>query len=140
MKIMNSFTVRYAETDQMGIVHHSNYPIWFETGRTEYFRKIGISYSEIERRGYLLPLTEVSVTFKSPARYEDDILVVTRITSMTCVRLEFEYQIINNMTNQLYAKGKTSHAWTDKQFKPLDFLKAQPEIFDILKKSMSVTV
>lgn len=139
MKVMNSFTVRYAETDQMGIVHHSNYPVWFEAGRTEYFRKLGLSYYEIEKQGYLLPLTGMSCDFKKPVRYEDEILVTTKLISMTCVKVEFEYEILNNYSGDVCATGKTSHAWTNREFKPLRFNNEKPEIFDSLKRTIGVS-
>lgn len=136
MQLMNSFKVRYAETDQMGIVHHSNYPIWFETGRTAYFNTIGMPYSKLEEMGFLLPLIEMSCSFKSPARYDDEVLVVTWITGMTCVKIEFEYEVINNLTNKMYATGKTVHAWTNKALKPFNIIWEKREIFEKLEKSM----
>ena len=71
--------VRYAETDRMGIVHHSNYPVWFEAGRTEYIKQNGISYSEIEKEGILLPLLELKCRFINSSTYEDRIVVRTSV-------------------------------------------------------------
>jgi len=64
--------VRYAETDQMGIVHHSNYPVWFEAGRTDFIKGIGLPYSKIEEKGILLPLIELKCCYRGAARYEDE--------------------------------------------------------------------
>ncbi len=86
------FIVRYSETDQMGIVHHSNYAVWFEAGRTEFFTKLGLSIREIEKRGILLPLYEMNCRFKSPARYEDEIIVKTKLDSIAKVRVIFSYR------------------------------------------------
>jgi len=67
--------VRYAETDRMGIVHHSNYPIWFEAARTDFIKNLGMSYSKIEERGFMLPLIELTCRYKGAARYEDRLIV-----------------------------------------------------------------
>jgi acyl-CoA thioester hydrolase len=67
----------------MGIVHHSNYAVWFEAGRTDFLKQTGVSYSEVEARGVLLPLYEITCRFKSPARYEDEVAVVTRIKELS---------------------------------------------------------
>ena len=119
MQSETHFIARYAETDQMGIVHHSNYPVWFEAGRTDFLKKAGIANSKIEALGILLPLTYMDCSFKNPAKYEDEITVKTKIRKMTCVRLEFEY-VITNKDEAVIAVGSTSHAWTDKLLKPLN--------------------
>ncbi len=130
------FIARYAETDQMGIVHHSNYPIWFEAGRTDFLKKSGMANSKIEELGILLPLSHIDCNFKSPARYEDEIVVKTTIRKMTCARIEFEYEIVKDKDGTLIAIGSTSHAWTDKSLKPLNIEKKLPELWCILKKAM----
>jgi acyl-CoA thioester hydrolase len=130
-----SFIVRYAETDQMGIVHHSNYPVWFEAGRTEFFSKLGINYSNIENSGYLLPLTHMTVEFKNAAKYEDEIIIKTKLVSLTCVRTEFAYEVFNSITGVLYAIGSTNHAWTNKELKPVNIETKAPEVYALLKKS-----
>ncbi|HEX9062717.1 MAG TPA: thioesterase family protein [Clostridia bacterium] len=131
-----SFTARYAETDQMGIVHHSNYPVWFEAGRTEFFKNIGIPYSKIEEMGILLPLSHMDCSFKSPARYEDEIIVKTKIRKMTCVKIEFNYEVLNSKDGRLLAVGSTSHAWTDRTLKPLNIKKHQAELCEMLEMAL----
>ena len=80
-KVETEMVVRYAETDQMGIAHHSNYPVWFEIGRTDFFKKIGFPYSQIESMGILLPLTDMKCKFTKPAKYEDTIVIKTQISN-----------------------------------------------------------
>ena len=70
-------TVRYAETDRMGIAHHSNYPVWYEVGRTDYIKLYGISVSEMEKAGVMMPLTNLTCHYKNPALYEDKIIIRT---------------------------------------------------------------
>ncbi|MHB1153144.1 MAG: acyl-CoA thioesterase [Eubacteriales bacterium] len=126
--------VRYAETDRMGIVHHSHYAVWFEAGRTDFLKKAGVSYSSLEAMGFMLPLYEMQCKFKSPAEYEDEILVITKISFMSPVRLHLSYQIINSANSKLLVTGETMHAWTDKTFKPVNAQKAIPEIYLMLNR------
>ena len=134
------FIARYGETDQMGIIHHSNYPKWFEAGRTDFFRRLGARYSKIEEEGVLLPLTELKCSFKSPARYEDEILIRTKPVEMSCVRLSFSYEVFNKDEMSLLASGETSHAWTDKNLKPLNIEKRMPELYVLLKEALLMGV
>lgn len=123
---------RYAETDQMGIVHHSHYAVWFEAGRTDFLKKAGVSYSSLEARGFMLPLYEMNCKFKSPAKYEDEILIITKISLLSQVRLHLSYQVINSENSKLLVTGETMHAWTDKMFKPVNAEKAIPDIYLML--------
>src|SRR5947209_19735268 len=83
-----SIRVRYAETDRMGLLHHANYLVYFEQGRTELLRAHGITYKDLEDRGYLLVLTRVEVRYRSPARYDDVLTLRTTVTRTTAVRIE----------------------------------------------------
>ncbi|MDP4180563.1 MAG: thioesterase family protein [Bacillota bacterium] len=124
--------VRYAETDRMGIVHHSNYPIWFEAGRTDFIRKVGLPYSQIEDRGIMLPLLELKCNFKSPANYEDEIIVKTSIKEMTYTRIVFYYEVYKDKQESVLSTGETMHVWTDKNLKPVNLKKFAPEIYKLL--------
>jgi len=131
-------TARYAETDQMGIIHHSNYAVWFEVGRTDFLKKVGMANYEIETSGVLLPLSHMECSFKSPARYEDEIVVKTKIQKMTCVRIEFNYEVVNVVDERVLATGSTSHAWTDKSLKPLNIEKKLPELCRKLREALEL--
>ena len=85
--------VRYAETDKMGVVYHSRYLDWMEVGRTEYFRQLGMTYIEIEKNNIFLPVIKAYCQYKSPARYDDLLRIVTTVTSLQEVRLIFNYEI-----------------------------------------------
>lgn len=126
--------VRYAETDQMGIVHHSNYAVWFEAGRTNFLKKAGVSNTSIEAKGILLPLYEMNCKFKSPAKYEDEIIVVTKLNSLSRVRLQFSYKIVNAGNSKLLATGETKHAWTNKDLKPINVEKEISDAYLLLSK------
>ena len=129
-------TVRYAETDRMGIVHHSNYPVWFEVGRTEFIKQNGISYSEIENQGILLPLLELKCKFISSSTYEDRIIVRTSIKSYTKTRLTFYYEVFkeSNMKNPI-TTGETVHVWTNANLKPINLQKHNEYLYNIIAKN-----
>ncbi len=129
-------TVRYAETDRMGIVHHSNYPVWFEVGRTEYIKKFGISYSCIESKGIILPLLELKCKYINSSTYEDKIIVRTSIKSYSKTRLNFYYEVFKeqDMKNPITI-GETAHVWTNTSLKPLNLERHFPELYHIIEIS-----
>lgn len=90
-----SLRVRYSETDQMGYCYHGNYAQYFEVGRVETLRQLGLSYKKLEDQGYMLPVAELSVNYKFPAKYDDALTIKTSITEMRGARLAFEYTIMN---------------------------------------------
>jgi acyl-CoA thioester hydrolase len=121
----------------MGIVHHSNYAVWFEAGRTEFLKQTGVSYSEVEARGIMLPLYEITCRFIRPARYEDEIAVMTSLKEFSRVRLILSYEVINVKTSELLAAGETLHAFTDKTLKPLNAERAIPDIYALMQASFA---
>lgn len=126
--------VRYKETDQMGIVHHSNYYTWFEVGRTEFMRSLGLSYRAMEERGFMLPLTESHCQYKLGARYDDVVIVRTKMTGFSGVRVTMEYDVIRESDGKLLARGKTVHAITDKHLKPVNIKKLDRELYQLFLK------
>jgi acyl-CoA thioester hydrolase len=106
-------TVRYAETDQMGIVHHSVYPVWFEVARTDFVKKLGMHYSQMEKAGIFLPLAELQCKFISPTYYEDELVVEASIQELTGARIQFAYTVYRKGEDKPVATGSTVHAWTD---------------------------
>lgn len=110
--------VRYVETDKMGIVHHSNYPIWFEIGRSEYCRARGFSYREMEEKdNALLIVAELYCRYKAPAFYEDDITIRTKVGEIKSRSVRFIYQIFRESDNTIIAEGETLHVVTDSEKK-----------------------
>jgi acyl-CoA thioester hydrolase len=125
--------VRYAETDQMGVVYYANYLVWFEVGRTDWLRESGWSYREMEADGLSLPVIEAHCDYRQPARYDDDIEIATRATLLSPVRLRFDYEVRRPGDGTLLAAGYTAHASLDRAGKPCrlparvrDLLGAQP--------------
>lgn len=108
--------VRYAETDQMGVVYHSNFIIWFEVGRVEMLRSLGFSYKDMEEQDDThIVVVGVKCDYKKPARYDDVIRVRTRITDSRSRILRFSYEVFNDATGDLLATGETSHVTCDGQ-------------------------
>ena len=87
--------VRYAETDQMRVVYHGNYAQYFEMGRVEWLRNLGLSYSELEKKGVMLPVVSLTLNYKKPARYDDLLTVRTFFKKQQSVKIEFDYEIYN---------------------------------------------
>ena len=106
--------VRYAETDQMGVVYYGNYFIWMEIGRTELLKESGISYKEIEDQGFFLPVSKAYAKYVAPSYYDDDISVHSTLTVMKGARLRIDYKIFRsdeNRDNKLVCSGFTEHAF-----------------------------
>jgi len=110
--------VRYAETDQMGIVHNSNYLVWFEVGRSEFCRARGFSYKEMEEKeNALMVVAESYCRYKSPAYYEDVLTVRTKVEALRSRSLRFVYEIYRSSDETILAEGETLHLVTDKNKK-----------------------
>lgn len=95
-KHVSKVKVRYAETDQMGVVHHSNYPIYCELARTEWLESFGVSYNEMEKNGTMLPLSNLQVEYKKPATYNEELTIETSLKFLKGARIEFVYKIENS--------------------------------------------
>ncbi len=121
--------VRYAETDKMGVVYHSNFIVWFEVGRVEMLRQLGFRYRDMERDDDChIAVADVRVRFKAPARYDDEITVRTRLKNVRDSLLHFGYEIVRVEDGLLLAEGETTHIVVDSKFEkstmPEKYLKA----------------
>ncbi|MEX2104989.1 MAG: thioesterase family protein [Bacilli bacterium] len=124
--------VRYQETDQMGVVYHANYLTWFEVGRTGFVRDFGLPYSTFEDKGVLLPVVEAHCYYKAPARYEDEIIIRSKLKGMTEARLIFIYEVVRKSDEKLLCTGETVHVWVNKEMRPVSLKKVLPEEYDRL--------
>jgi acyl-CoA thioester hydrolase len=121
--------VRYAETDQMGVVYYANYLVWFEVGRADLCRKLGFAYREMEHEdGLYLIVAEARCRYKAPARYDDEIEVRTCLREQRRRVLTFAYEIYRHPDEELLAEGETVHVITDRTGRP----RALPEKYRIL--------
>ena len=108
--------VRYAETDRMGLLHHANYLIYFEQGRTELLRSLGVTYRDLEDQGYLLVITKVEVHYRRPAYYDDLLTLRTTVARTTSVRIDHAYEVFRD--GVLVAEGRTTLACVDREGRP----------------------
>jgi len=112
--------VRYAETDQMGVVYHANYLVWFEIGRTTFLRELGFNYKQMEQEdGCLIAVAEASARYRLPARYDDELSIRTQMTAMRGSVIKFAYQIVRLADEQLLAEGETTHVVVSSDMKKM---------------------
>lgn len=129
-------TVRYAETDQMAIVHHSNYPVWYEAGRTDFIKAMGMSYSQIEAEGILFPLLELHCKYIQAAKYEDVVIIETALTKLSMVKAEFSYKVYRESDGVLLNTGSTIHGMVTRELRPVNMKKQKPEIYALLEQAL----
>jgi len=128
--------VRYAETDQMGVVYHANYFIWFEVGRVELFRQMGFNYRDLEEQEQCyMAVAEARCRFKAPARYDDEVRIRTSLKHMRNSFIQFGYEAIRVSNGELLAEGETMHIVTDAQMNK----RALPERYqDAFRRAVTV--
>jgi len=149
---LHPLRVRYQETDRMGVVYHANYINWFEIGRTEWIRAAGVSYESIEASGLLLPVTELDCEFLQPAKYDDTLLICTRIASLSPIRMAFASEVRHvgeadwercaktggssaaEPPGSLLVRGGTRHVWVNRDWKPVRLDRAAPGVYALLEK------
>ena len=112
-----TFHVRYAETDAMGVVHHTRYLVYFEEGRSDYMRQREHSYAQVEASGYYLPVSELGARFVGAARYDQRVTIRTWIEELRSRRLTFAYEVVDAGSGEVIVTGFTRHVWTDRDGK-----------------------
>ena len=116
----HTLRVRYPETDRMGVVHHSHYLVWFELGRTELMRELGVPYGELEdREGLFFPVVQASARYHRPAHYDDLLTVNTRVSAVRGATVRFEYEITRQGESGRLTSGFTEHATLGRAGRPL---------------------
>lgn len=118
--------IQYYETDQMKVVHHSNYIRWFEEARTDLMRQIGLPYEELEKKGILCPVLEASAKYLRMLRFGDTAIVNLTIKEYNGIKLVISYQVLNKKTNMIHCKGETSHCFLTELGKPVSLKKNYP--------------
>ena len=130
--------VQYYETDQMGIVHHSNYIRWFEEARTGIFEDIGFGYSEMEKAGILSPVLEVSAQYRTMAKYSDVVCIEMKLKAYNGIKMVFEYVIRDKETGEVRCTGESRHCFLAREGNLLSLKKAWPEAHDMLMQLRGV--
>lgn len=127
--------VRYADTDKMGISYYANYFVWFEAARTEYFRALGLPYTECEKQGFFLPVVETGARYLAPSTYDDLLTVRTSVSEFTKTSMRFEYQVFS-AAEKLLVTGFSVHVFVDRALKPTripDEIRSRVTLFRLLK-------
>lgn len=122
------YRVPFSETDAMGIVHHSNYPRYFERGRVELLRELGRPYSAMVERGLHFPVLRIDATFRRPARFDDVLMIETRIKEITKTRLIFDYRILAKNGEAVLTEGWSEHCCVNAELKPVAIPKEEYEL------------
>lgn len=120
---MNRCTYRviYGDTDQMGVVYYANYLAFFERGRCEYMRERSFDYSSFEKQGFILPVTEASVKYRQPARFDDLLVIETTMTAASRITATFGYRVLRDGDSALLVEGSTTHACLTREGRPVRF-------------------
>lgn len=135
MASVTEVTVRYAETDCMGVTHHAVYPVWFEIARTDYIKSTAMSYSEMERQGVMIPVTGISCKYRLPSHYDDTLVISTYVTRFSPARIEFYYICRRKGSDEILTEGTSAHAFVDSgTFRPLNLKKAMPELYEKMER------
>jgi|SRR6187399_564711 len=128
--------VRYAETDQMGVVYHANYLVWMEIGRVEYWRAAGLRYRDMEREdGILLVVAEVNCRYRAPAFYDDEVIIRTGIAESNARMIKFVYELVSSDDGRVLATGETKHVFCGRDRKPTKVSAKYHEVLGIKAQS-----
>jgi acyl-CoA thioester hydrolase len=123
---------KYYETDQMAVIHHSNYIRWFEEARVDYLEQIGLGYDKIEAAGIYSPVLGVSCEYKSSVRFNETVMILSKLKSFNGIKMIIEYQVLDAETKQLRAVGESKHCFVTTNFKMVSLKKDYKEMYDIL--------
>ncbi len=111
--------VRYGDTDKMGVSYYAHYFVWFEAARTEYFRALGLPYTECEKKGFFLPVAETGAKYHAPSTYDDLLRVRTSVSALRQSSIRFEYQVTRRGDEKLVATGFSVHVFVDRDLRPV---------------------
>lgn len=133
--VVRDIQVRYSETDQMGVVYHANYIIWFELGRTELIESLQLSYVAMEEKGIISPVIDVRATYKKPVRYGDKAKVKTWLKKYDGLRVTYSYEVLNG-ENEVCVTGESVHICVLKErFRPISIRKHLPDWHEVYEKA-----
>lgn len=122
----------YHETDQMGVIHHSNYLRWLEEARIFFLDSLGLSYKKLEEMGIISPVVSININYHKPVRFDDVVLIDMKVLKYTGVKMIFGYKIIDKATNELRITAESSHCFTDGK-NVISFKREKPELHKIIE-------
>ncbi len=127
----------YYETDQMGIIHHSNYIRWFEEARINFLTQIGLPYDELEKRGILIPVLGVSCKYRKAFRYGDTYQICMKIQEFKGVKFSVTYEVYKKETGELHATGTSEHGFVNRDLTPVSIKKSYPDVYEKFTSAIS---
>ena len=128
----------YYETDQMGIIHHSNYVRWFEEARINFMEEIGFPYAKVEELGIIVPVLGVNCQFRTMVKFGDTVDIYTKITKFTGLKMNIEYRVVDHATGMIRCTGESSHAFLDKEYKPIRMKRDYPDLYEMFMNYVAV--
>ncbi|MBN2299617.1 MAG: acyl-CoA thioesterase [Acholeplasmataceae bacterium] len=135
MKSLLAIEPRYQETDQMGIIHHSVYPIWYEIGRVKFCDDLGFPYKKIEELGIGLAMIHMDVNYLKPAYFGSKLTMETKLIKFTRVRMVFRYEIFN-LDHEMIHYGESHLVWVNQDLKPINLYKVNPHLYELFLKQV----
>ncbi len=123
---------KYYETDQMAVIHHSNYIRWFEEARVDFLEQIGLGYDRIEAAGVYSPVLGVSCEYKSSVRFQEEVMILPKLSSFNGIKMTIEYLVLDAKSQQVRATGESKHCFTSTDFKPVSLKRDYKEMYDLL--------
>lgn len=123
----------YYETDQMSIIHHSNYIRWFEEARLYFMDEAGLPYKQMEDDGILIPVLSVSAEYKVSVKYDQKVLIYVWLSKFNGIRMQCGYRVVDKETGTLCATGESQHCFVDRNFKPVSLKKSYPGYYEHIK-------
>lgn len=127
--------IQYYETDQMGIVHHSNYIRWFEEARMDFLEKVGTPYSRMETAGFISPVISVECRYRSMAKFGETVQIYLQIRSFNGVRLALDYEVRDRETGEIRCTGSSMHCYLDEKGRPVNLKRKAPEFYELYRKA-----
>lgn len=124
---------QYYETDQMGIIHHSNYIRWFEEARTDLLDFVGFGYDQMEEAGIIIPVLAINCEYKSMVYYNQTVYIIPAIDSFNGIKLTISYRVIDKRSGELKATGESKHCFLNENHRPVSLKKVHKPIYDLFK-------
>ncbi len=125
---------QYHETDQMGIIHHSNYIRWFEEARVHFLDQIGLGYHEMEKQGIVSPVLSITCDYKAMVRFNDDVVITAKVDQFSGVKLFISYEVRHAATEVVCTVGTSSHCFLNMEGRPISLKKHRPDMYDKLQR------
>lgn len=127
---------KYYETDQMKIIHHSNYIRWFEEARIDFMEQLGIQYTKVESAGIIIPVLTVKCVYRSMVRFADTVLISLKLISYNGIKMKLGYEIRDKLTGELRTTGESSHCFLNQEYQPISLKREYLEFHELFQRSL----